>query len=170
MWHRAILSLVLCGCVGTAGGCFVGIQLKGAATPETEFYCDDPQLFCQYWNVESDSDSLLIDSPQGAIPTVSMSSNIISNGSIKSLATSKSNDTNETLGAKRGMVRLCDMSSGTLMNECPSDSDAVDRVVPEGIVEGVRQNLNSLFDRGVFSFHAGRFLLVSFLDTKEVMA
>jgi len=99
-----------------------GIQLKGTAAPETDVYCGDPQLFCQYWNLESDSDSILIESPQGAIPTVSFNQNIISNGSIKSLATSKSNDTNETLGM--------------LVNECPSDSDAVDGVMPEGVVEG----------------------------------
>ena len=75
-----------------------GVQLQAATMPETE--CYDAQAFYRYWNLESDSDSILIESPQGAIPTMSVNSHLISNGSgeMRSLTTSKSNDTNETIG------------------------------------------------------------------------
>lgn len=87
----------------------------------------DPQFFAQSWNLDSDVDSLLIESPQGLAPAVSVSSNLISQGSgeLKSGDTSKSHYTNETLGG--------------VSQEYGTESDALDDVMPEGVVEGVRK-------------------------------
>lgn len=119
-----------------------GIQLKGVTTAESEL-CYDPDLFTKSWNVESDADSaVLIDTPQRLMPTVSVSSNLISHGSGD---TSKSHDTNENLAAIVGQ-------------EYGTDSDDL---MPEGVVEGV--SLFVFVLQFLFFYHFLIFEIFSFL-------
>eukprot|EP00210_Caulerpa_lentillifera_P004077 g3890.t1 len=96
-----------------------GIQLKSATASESNQFSYNPQLFTKSWTVESDTDSVLIETPHNLMPTVSVSSNLISHGSND---TSKSHDTNEHIGA--------------MSQEYGTDYDALDDVMPEGVVEG----------------------------------
>eukprot|EP00210_Caulerpa_lentillifera_P000280 g273.t1 len=100
-----------------------GIQLKSATNTESELSYD-PHLFTQSWNFDSDVDSMLIESPKGLAPAISVSSNLISqaSGELKSGDTSKSHYTNENLGG--------------VSQECGTESDVLDDVMPEGVVEG----------------------------------